>query len=359
MSPSILNKFDASLINTLHGRKYSINVSGARRKLLFYWGSVGSNINTRGTAFEVSTSPRLIDFGELVKTRIRLDEDKDTSVTHIASGWAHSLIAFKSSESKITKVFSLGLNSFGQLGHGAISDKYFCDGPVEGLPQVYKVVCGFDHTILLTENDNLYSMGWGADGQLGLGNGNTLDRSVPSLIPKFHSSPIRKIASTADFTFALLDNGQLWSWGNSEYGQCMTGKKVNKILEPRRVLVEHKIVDVGAGGSFGAYVTDAGEVYTCGYGALGLGDRTIDSLRPTRIPDLNNIQKIYCAADYTAAISASGELFTWGSGSPSGRLGLGHMKNQFLPMKVMFPQDVIVEQVACGTNHAIALCIER
>ncbi|CAG8558725.1 7867_t:CDS:2 [Acaulospora morrowiae] len=423
MSFPTLTKFNANLINTFY-RKYS---SSNQRKLLFYWGSVGSKINTHGTLLETSTSPRLLNLVKLVKTRIEIDGIEDVRVTHIASGWAHSLIAFKlkpHENKEIAKVFSFGLNSSGQLGHGTTNDYNFNDGFVEGLPSNYtvhslncgrlhsfilfskengkndlfgfgctmygqlgfgeskqdffydenpklvcfskprrvnsieenivQVACGFDHTILLTENSNLYSMGWGADGQLGLGNNETSDRSVPSLIRKFHNSHIRKIVSTTDSTLALLDNGHLWSWGNSELKNLSF-----KILEPTKVSVEHKVVDVGIGGSFSAYVTDIGDVYTCGYGALGLGDGTIESLKPIRVPDLSNIKRIYCGPDYMAAISASGELFTWGSGGPSGRLGLGHTNNQFVPMKVTFPQDVIVERVACGTNHAIALCTER
>ncbi|RHZ87351.1 hypothetical protein Glove_37g92 [Diversispora epigaea] len=424
---SILNyrKFSSSSIN--HNHHY-------KKQKLFYWGSVGSPMNTPKTPFETTTSPRLLNFSDLVKTKSgggggggeqQLGGREDIEVTYIASGWAHSLIAFKSKET--AKVFSLGLNSSGQLGHCTINDNYFNHGQIEeGLPPNFKVhslscgrlhsfillskennnekrdlygfgntmygqlgigkqasvndenpkylyfptpqlvdglkenvtqvACGLDHTILLTENNNLYSMGWGSDGQLGLGKGNTSDRSIPSLIPKFHNSSVRKIASTVDFTLALLDNDELWAWGNSEYGQCMTGEKVDKILEPIKVPIEHKIIDIATGGTFSAYVTDSGDAYICGYGALGLGDNVIEKLKPTRIPTLNNVKKIYCGMDYTAAISASGELFTWGCGNSSGRLGLKHTGNQFVPMKVTFPHEVFVEEVACGTNHVIALC---
>ncbi|CAG8677207.1 8674_t:CDS:2, partial [Paraglomus occultum] len=91
---------------------------------------------------------------------------------------------------------------------------------------VKQVACGLDHSIILTDQNVLYAMGWGADGQLG--NGSTSDKDVPTIIPLLSGKPVKKIASSTDFTFALLDNGELWSWGNSEYGQCMTGKKVGK-----------------------------------------------------------------------------------------------------------------------------------
>ncbi|CAG8494626.1 10596_t:CDS:2 [Diversispora eburnea] len=353
------NKINLIIIKSiLNHRKFSSSSINHKKQKLFYWGSVGSSVNTQKTPFETTTSPQLLNFTDL-----------DIEITHIASGWAHSLIAFKFKET--TKVFSLGLNSSGQLGHCTINDNYFNYGQIEeGLPPNFKVhslSCGRLHSfILLSKGNNnekrdLYGFGNSIHGQLGfgkqvlindenpkficfptpqlvdsikenvtqlacgfdhtillMGKGNTSDRSIPSLIPKFHNSSIRKITSSVDFTLALL---------------------------------EHKIIDIGAGGTFSAYVT--GDVYVCGYGALGFGDNVIEKLKPTRIPTLNNVKKVYCGTDYIAAIS---NLFTWGCGNSSGRLGLKHTKNQFVPMKVTFPHEVIVEEVACGTNHVIALC---
>ena len=49
-------------------------------------------------------------------------------------------------------------------------------------------------------------MGWGADGQLGLAEGWTGDKNVPTQLPSLGSSPIKKIAGSTDFTLALTGN---------------------------------------------------------------------------------------------------------------------------------------------------------
>jgi len=79
-------------------------------------------------------------------------------------------------------------------------------------------------------------MGWGADGQLGLGPESSSDRAVPTLIERLswkakgkEVGRIKQISSSTDFTLALTENNQLWIWGNAEYGQCMVNKKIDRV----------------------------------------------------------------------------------------------------------------------------------
>jgi alpha-tubulin suppressor-like RCC1 family protein len=84
-------------------------------------------------------------------------------------------------------------------------------------------------------------MGWGADGQLGLGESSSSDRCVPTLIERLsfkargkEVGKVLDISSSTDFTLALLDNKQIWIWGNSEYGQCMLNKKIDRVTSSLR-----------------------------------------------------------------------------------------------------------------------------
>ncbi|KAG9290335.1 hypothetical protein G9A89_007066 [Geosiphon pyriformis] len=397
---------------------------------LFAWGTLPS-FSGEPSQQTVSTVPKLLDLGHLISTDLTTEEKKSLKITQLAAGWAHSLIAFKYGKGlEKTGIFSMGLNTSGQLGLGKISKNGFQKGIIKTLPndkevralacgrlhsfvllsgndgkkEVYgfgdnmygqlgldknkdyvgfenefqlnnvceplpcglnipapsdhvrQITCGLDHTILLTEQNALYSMGWGSDGQLGLGGNSTSDKSIPTLITGLKGELVRKIASTTDFTMALLENGDLWTWGNSEYGQCISGAKVDRILEPWRIQTGHRVVDVAGGGPFSLFLDDQGDVFVCGYGALGLGEGVIEKLTPTRIPQLSNILAIYCGTDYAAAISESKDLYTWGLGGPSGRLGLCHLNNQYMPSIVKFPEKVNIVTIACGSYHVLALC---
>ena len=67
-------------------------------------------------------------------------------------------------------VYTLGNNAFGQCGRDVIPDeKYRASRLVHTIhsDDVIKVVCGHDHTLLLTNSGKVYSSGLGTDGQTG------------------------------------------------------------------------------------------------------------------------------------------------------------------------------------------------
>ncbi|KAI9485241.1 MAG: regulator of chromosome condensation 1/beta-lactamase-inhibitor protein II [Benjaminiella poitrasii] len=281
---------------------------------------------------------------------------KDQSVKFLACGREHSHIVTENKQG--TSLYSFGNNMYGQLGLG--KSKRTSPGKMvsEHEPKlvqhedlyIKQIVCGLDHTILATE-DHVYGMGWSADGQLGQGKE---DKDRPSKLPLV--SCVKKLASSTDFTLALSHDGKLWTWGNSEYGQGIQGKTIDRILEPLEIKVQEEVVDIAAGGPFSVLLTKDGCVHTCGYGALGLGENSFQTLEMTTIEGLRDIRKVFATTDYAAAITDSGELYTWGLNGPSGRLGLGHFEHSFQPKRVDLNRAVL--DVSLGTNHALAICIE-
>ena len=53
-------------------------------------------------------------------------------------------------------------------------------------------------------------------------------------------------------------------------------------------------------------------------------------------------------------ITDGGKVFTWGDGR-DGRLGLGHFKNVWHPTMVADFGNHIIDHIACGKSHTIAL----
>jgi len=107
---------------------------------------------------------------------------------------------------------------------------------------------------------------------------------------------------------------------------------------------------------------DAGQVFVWGYGILGKGPIVEHSAQPTEIPhslfgrnEFNphtKVVSIHSGLSQFAAISDTGDLYMWGR-NRYGSLGLGHLKDQFFPIKVCIPG--YLKTVSIGVDHCVAI----
>ncbi|PON33019.1 Regulator of chromosome condensation 1/beta-lactamase-inhibitor protein II [Parasponia andersonii] len=99
-------------------------------------------------------------------------------VEKIAAGLWHTLCV-----SDEGRVYAFGGNQFGQLGTGADQAESLpklLDPPCLEGKNAKMVSCGARHSIISTEDGQLFSWGWNKYGQLGLGD--SVDRSTPSQV---------------------------------------------------------------------------------------------------------------------------------------------------------------------------------
>lgn len=136
----------------------------------------------------------------------KTSEDEVIQIKSVSAGRAHSVAL---SESGI--IYTLGNNAYGQCARPIVEDEKYgeslmihrIDGKkIEENNEVTSTVCGQDHTMFIMQNGNVYSCGWGADGQTGLGHYNTVD-TLTQINGDILNERIVKIASTADFVLAL------------------------------------------------------------------------------------------------------------------------------------------------------------
>eukprot|EP00823_Brevimastigomonas_motovehiculus_P007070 TRINITY_DN6079_c0_g1_i1.p1 TRINITY_DN6079_c0_g1~~TRINITY_DN6079_c0_g1_i1.p1 ORF type:complete len:444 (+),score=44.39 TRINITY_DN6079_c0_g1_i1:34-1365(+) len=105
-----------------------------------------------------------------------------------------------------------------------------------------------------------------------------------------------------------------------------------------------------------AYVTEDGSVFMLGrgsHGELGLGANVTQCLKPTKIEGLPPVKQIICKKYYTAAVTDSGDVYTWGRGGKYAPLGHGNLETSYTPRKVESVSKV--KQIACAPSHMIAL----
>ncbi|KAJ0973334.1 hypothetical protein J5N97_021293 [Dioscorea zingiberensis] len=127
-----------------------------------------------------------------------------------------------------------------------------------------------------------------------------------------------------------------------------------KPLESNLVLDVHH---VACGVRHAALVTRQGEVFTWGEesgGRLGHGVG-VDVIHPRLVESLSmcNTDFVACGQFHTCAVTASGELYTWGDGTHNvGLLGHGSDVSHWIPKRVSGPLEGLqVAYVTCGTWH--------
>ncbi|KAG8235158.1 hypothetical protein J437_LFUL015198, partial [Ladona fulva] len=124
-------------------------------------------------------------------------------------------------------------------------------------------------------------------------------------------------------------------------------------------------VEVDAAGIPGKDVEAVGETGGCELlswgsgdgGRLGHGD-TAPRDKPTVIKALSgcNVIHVTCGSTYSAAVTASGEMYTWGRGN-YGRLGHGTSEDHYVPKLVAALKDHRVVDAACGSGDAQTLAL--
>ncbi|XP_070505923.1 RCC1-like G exchanging factor-like protein [Chironomus tepperi] len=270
-------------------------------------------------------------------------------------------------------VFTLGNNSYGQCARPIIEDENYLGSQVInrlsselfGGKRIKDIACGQDHTMFLTEYGEVYSCGWSADGQTGLGTYN--NQELPKLVEgDIKNEKIIKLSSTGDAVLAMNENGEVFGWGNSEYNQILLDsdeQQINVPLHLKYLKNNGKVIDIAAGGSFSMILNDEGNVFVWGYGLLGFGPNVDFCKEPKLIPPTlfgrnsfnpeNRVTSINCGLYHMAAINSDNDLFMWGR-NKFGCLGIGHDNDQYFPFKSLVGAKV--HRVFCGVDHSIALC---
>ncbi|CAM6112493.1 unnamed protein product [Calypogeia fissa] len=272
------------------------------------------------------------------------------------------------------EVFTYGDNSSGCCGHGDIEGPIYTPTLVESLSGIpcKQVSTGLSFTAAVTTEGVIYTWGSGSHGQLG--HGDTVEQSQPLQIESLSSiGVVTQVATGASYTLALMDNGDLYSFG---YGAnyCLGHDDSASEWQPRRVALDENcfFTSVAAADEHSVAIDSQGQVYTWGKGYCGpLGHGVEDDVREPKVVEvLRNILAVQVSAQRrkTFVLADTGQIFAFGwigvesLGLPSQSvLGLPTNSKALIPMHIAFEGPFAkqnIGQVSAGFYHTASISRE-
>ena len=216
-----------------------------------------------------------------------------------------------------------GQNNFGQLGTGNKTD-FNVPQKLLNIPPVLSVCCGAYHTLIITNDSNLWSCGSNQHGQL-----------------------CHAISCGENFSVCVDYEGFIWSFGENNYGQLGTGNKTYFNV-PQKLLNIPPVLSVSCGFQHTLIITNNSNLWSCGgndKGQLCHGDKEDRSI-PQKT-SFSNISKISAGHSHSLFQNNKGKLFACGY-NQLGQCGSGHFNViQITPSLILnLPSNIV--QFVCG-----------
>ncbi|XP_056895397.1 E3 ubiquitin-protein ligase HERC2 isoform X2 [Takifugu flavidus] len=291
------------------------------------------------------------------------NEEEDDDKTATGSLARKKSSGLESAGTIRTKVFVWGLNDKDQLG-GLKGSKIKVPSFSETLSalNVVQVAGGSKSLFAVTVEGKIYACGEATNGRLGLGlSSGTIP--IPRQITALSNYVVKKVAvhSGGRHAMALTVDGKVFSWGEGDDGKLGHFSRMN-CDKPRLIeaLKTKRIRDIACGSSHSAAITSSGELYSWGlgeYGRLGHGDNATQ-LRPKLVKVLlgHRVIQVACGSRdaQTLALTDEGLVFSWGDGD-FGKLGRGGSEGCNIPQNIERLNGQGVCQIECGAQFSLAL----
>jgi len=301
-------------------------------------------VNTPSSV-EVLEANALVDLYKDNPGNIRL------AVVHAGSN--HSIAVSRKGE-----VFTWGLASSGELGHGGWT-------PTEltiprlisnlGRTRIVSICAGSNHSLAISQTGQLWSCGRGRHGELGLGHFH--DEPVFSIVDSIQHERMVSASAGKHHSMALAADGKLFTWGSNKYGQlgfldeehqapamnCPLPRLVER-LHPKKLNSCDRITAISAGGYHSMVLTVSGDILGAGLntdGQLGIASPDVSIIRqftPVWLHNTNNastdslhrVIQVQCGHAHTLLLlQSTGRKEVRAAGDNSyGQLGIGSLEPQ-------------------------------
>ncbi|WP_434782004.1 RCC1 domain-containing protein [Corallococcus caeni] len=244
-------------------------------------------------------------------------------------------------------------------------------GPLDGINSIRN---GRDHTCALLNNGAVRCWGYGAFGQLGYENTQSIgDNELPYTAGEVKLlGKATKIAMGGNHSCALLDTGLVRCWGLNNYGQLGYNNTDNlgdgePVANFGYVNLGGAAIRIAVGETHSCALMDTGKVRCWGrnqYGQLGYGhtNNIGDNEQPWQAGDVDlggvTATDVVAGSNHTCALLSNSKMLCWGY-NLEGQLGYTHAShigdNEVPGSQTALEPSGPVAQIAMGNNHTCAL----
>ena len=274
------------------------------------------------------------DYG-VIKYPLLIYKLKNVIIKKIYSGWEHNIIISDNNE-----IYSFGHNNNCQCGVPLLNnniENIKIKTPINisdfnnGMTAI-SAACGNEHTLILDKTNNVYSFGNNEDGVLGVENNKLKSYKFIKVDFGSYNNRIKAISAGTVHNIALTDDGKIFSWGSAQGGQLGLSEKYLIQLNKKEFFIS----------------------------------------KPTLVPMKNmnktndmKIIKISCGEAHTVVLNNKKEVYSWGFGS-NGQLGLGFCEDSFelgtgmsrsrifTPKKIeTFEKKILINDIQCGKTFSM------
>ena len=329
--------------------------------------------------------PTLVSFPfKIIVTDVAFGESHGTCVS--LSGQAFLWGAYRDKEGKTFFPTTATVEGDGkQSGSGTISKR-----PMElkGISNIVACSSGANHTLYLTGEGDVYSLGLGEQNQLGRRVSTKFKIPHPTdkdaedvydvtMLHREHLSPqkislnigsIRSIGCGAYHSFVISSvRFRVHGCGLNQYRQIAAVER-DQLEWTHLTDLDGKHVSFIRGGEhYSVALAADGSLYTWGRADQGQLGRNADEKAgsfdgvPGKVSGLPPIASVYPASSHVLAVTRTGFVYSWGFGE---MLQLGHGEtepdsgmgaDQRLPKKIDFFKDGHVYRVSAGAQHSCVL----
>lgn len=336
---------DASVVSIIAGDHTSFALTSKGE--LFAWG-----LNEEG----------YLGIGNSQDTKVPVKVVLEKKVKQIVPG------AFSLALTEDGEVYTWGVTSFGV--YEGDSKTFTATPVRFALPErIAKIGNGNGVGLAISESGSLYTWGWNYYGQRGDGTQCVDGTGTNSFVPYRVDLPKRVVDASCihSHVMALCEDGSVYTWGSNFFGEIGDGAPVayqpggelveNTVLKPYKVDFHKKIIAVATGRGVSFALDEDGVLYSWGandVGQLGIADsKVVTSSTPRRVAISKKVKMIASGDFHALALCEDGTLYSWGYNNRDGKsslTGTGSTERViFEPRKVAIPGEIIA--ISAGNGH--------